>query len=75
MCRVKPEARGFTEYKDLLQIIFPLIYLAGITEKTGCIMNAANVKCDSCEKWRRQQKTRGDNQTHYNLQTHTKNKA
>jgi hypothetical protein len=51
MCRVKPEARGFTECKDLLQIIFPVIYVvAGITEKMGCIMNVANAKCDSCEK-------------------------
>jgi hypothetical protein len=45
MGRVKPEATGFTpEYKDLLQILFPVIYVAGITEKRGCIMNVAKLK-------------------------------
>jgi hypothetical protein len=44
MCRIKPEARGFPEYKDPLQILFPVIYLAGITEKMGCIiMNVVTV--------------------------------
>lgn len=51
MCRVKPEARGFPECKDPLQFLFPVIYLAGLTERLGCIiMNVANAKCDSCEK-------------------------